>query len=854
VTASETIVTGVRFERRRAGDARGIGVAAPRLSWITETDAPGWRQIAYEVELGGETSGRIESDASVLVPWPAPPLVSRQRSAVRVRVWGSDGGVSPWSAPAEVDAGLLEPGDWTARFVAPAEAPSLLRRAFVVPGTVERARLHVTALGVYEVEINGRTVGDHVLAPGWTSYDHRLRVETFDVTGLVRQGDNALGAWLAEGWYGGKLGWGGGRRVYGDQLAILAQLEVTQVDGSTLTVATAGDGSWRSHPGPIVASSIYGGETYDARSAQPGWSAPGFDDASWKPVTTVVDQDLGTLVARTGPPVRRTEVLEPVEVTTSPSGRTIFDFGQNLVGRLRIVVSGDAGTTVTLRHAEVLHDGELCTELQRLAEATDRYTLRGDGPETWEPRFTFHGFRYAEVDGPLPDAMTAVVCHSDMERTGWFSCSDERVTQLHDNVVWGMRGNFLDIPTDCPQRDERLGWTGDINVFSPTAAFLYDCDGFLASWLADLAAEQQPDGVIPLVVPNVLEHVFPTAVWGDAAVVVPWVLYQRFGDVDVLRDQYTSMRAWVDHVVGLAGDNRLWDTGFQFADWLDPAAPEDKPHAGRTDPHLVATAAFCHSLDVLSEAAGVIGVPDDAARYAGVAAEVRRAFADEYVAPSGLVVSDSQTAYALALRYALLPSEEQRARAGARLAKLVRRADHRIATGFVGTPIVCDALCEAGEAATAYQLLTQEECPSWLYPVLHGATTVWERWDAIKPDGTLNGTRMNSFNHYALGAVADWLHRTVGGLAPAAPAYRRQRIAPVPGGGMSWASSRHRTPYGLAESSWRIEGDTIEVMALVPPNTTAQVVLPGASGEPIEVGSGRHHWRVPFAVAEEKTS
>jgi alpha-L-rhamnosidase len=875
-------VGAVRFEHRRIGDCLGVGVATPRLSWITQTEAPGWRQVAYEIEVADDrgdevaTPGRVESDESVLVAWPAERLESRQRRRVRVRVWSSDGVRSAWSEPAEVEAGLLDPADWTARFVSPDNAhagggdaeppttrPSLLRRGFEVVGPVARARLYVTALGVYEVEINGTRVGDHVLAPGWTSYDHRLRVETFDVADLLRPGANVVGAWLAEGWYGGVLGWDGGRRIYGHRLALLAQLELALLDGETQTVATAADGSWRTHGAPIVASGIYAGEAYDARLEQPGWSSPGFDDREWLPAT-VVERDLGTLVARTGPPVRRIETLRPVAVTTSPSVRTIVDFGQNLVGRLRIRVTGDAGSTVTLRHAEVLEGGELCTEPLRQAEATDRYTLRGDGVETWEPRFTFHGFRYAQIEvggsdaeALAPDAMAAVVCHSDMERTGWFSCSDERITKLHDNVVWGMRGNFLDVPTDCPQRDERLGWTGDINVFAPTASYIYDCAGFLASWLADLAVEQHADGVVPLVVPDALEATFPAAVWGDAAVIVPWVLYQRFGDAGILRDQYASMRAWVEHLVGLAGENRLWDQGFQFADWLDPAAPEDRPQEGRTDPHLVATAALCHSLDVLADATDLVGAgqqsrPDDAARYRSIAAEVRAAFAGEYVAPSGLLVSDSQTAYALALRYALLPEADQRARAGRRLAKLVRHAGYRIATGFVGTPIVCDALCDAGEAASAYELLTQEECPSWLYPVLHGATTVWERWDGIKPDGSLNGVRMNSFNHYALGAVADWLHRTVGGLAPAAPGYRRIRIAPVPGGGLSWATSRHRTPYGLAESSWRIDNGSIEVGALVPPNTTATIELPGVDGEPIGVGAGRHSWRVPDPAARRE--
>ncbi len=877
-------VTDVRFEQRRVGDALGIGVTHPRVSWLTSTGVPGWWQAAYEVEVSDGhgsvvvTTGRVESDESVLVPWQAEPLISRARRQVRVRVWGRDGSASAWSDAAEVEAGLLAPDDWRARFVGPTvgDGPApLVRRGFTVDGPVARARLHVSALGVYEVEINGRRVGDHVLAPGWTSYDHRLRVETFDVTDLLRLGPNAIGALLGDGWYRGRLGWQGGRsNIYGERLGLLAQLEVTTADGATQMIAT--DGTWRWAPGPILASSLYDGETYDAGHEVAGWSEPGVDDdveaTGWGRVE-ILERDVATLVARTGPPVRRTEEIRPVAVTVSPSGRTILDFGQNLVGRLRITVAGESGTTVTLRHAEVLEDGELCTAPLRQADATDRYTLRGDGPETWEPRFTFHGFRYAEIDGwpgghdalsADPAAVTAVVCHSDMERTGWFSCSDDRVTRLHENVVWGTRGNFLDVPTDCPQRDERLGWTGDLTVFAPTACYLYDCAGFLASWLADLAAEQGDDGAVPLVVPDTLGVKLSTAVWGDAAVVVPAVVHQRFGDTALLRDQYPSMRAWVDHVVGLAGERRLWDTGFQFGDWLDPHAPADNPRDGRTDPHLVATATLCHTLDLIAGAADALGEDDDARRYRAVGAEVRAAFAHEYVAPSGLVASDSQTAYALALAYGLLPDDVQRQRAGRRLASLVRHAGHRIATGFVGTPLVCDALCDAREVDTAYELLMQEECPSWLYPVLQGATTIWERWDGILPDGRVNAAaeRMNSFNHYALGAVADWLHRTVGGLAPAAPGYRALRIAPVPGGGLTWASSVHRTPYGTAEASWRIDGNSIAVTAVVPPSTSATVVLPSAEdaggdrtgGDVLEVGPGRHGWRLPWPTATATAS
>ena len=525
---------------------------------------------------------------------------------------------------------------------------------------------------------------------------------------------------------------------------------------------------------------------------------------------TIVEHDLATLTAPSAPPIRVTERITPTEISTSPSGRTIVDFGQNLVGVVELAVTGPAGTEITLRHAEVLQDGELCTQPLRAAVATDHYTLCGEGREVWHPRFTFHGFRFAEIDGwpgeLTADDVTALVVHTDMTRTGWFECSDARINRLHENVVWGMRGNFVGLPTDCPQRDERLGWTGDIAVFAPTATYLYDCAGLLQSWLRDLAAEQRDDGTVPWVIPDSLEWLLPAAVWGDAAVTVPTTLHERFGDVGVLAQQYESMRAWVDCELTQAGDDLLWTDGFQFADWLDPTGADGDAFDQRTDPDLLATAAMIHSLDLLVAAAGLLGHHDDEQRYARVADDARAAFAREYVTPSGRLGSDAQTAYALAIVYGLLASDEQRRHAGERLRMLVLKRQLKIATGFVGTPLICDALTDTGHVDGAYGLLTQEECPSWLYPVLHGATTIWERWDAITPDGRVNpdGIAMLSFNHYAFGAVADWMHRVVGGLAPAAPGWRELRIAPQPGGGLTSASSRLDTPYGLASSSWEV--------------------------------------------------
>ncbi|RPF38662.1 glycoside hydrolase family 78 protein [Streptomyces sp. TLI_185] len=845
----------------------GIGESRPRLSWRTETDTPGWTQQAYRLEITGTDgtvltdTGRVEGADSVLVEWPGETLASRSRVGVRVQVWGEDGETSAWSPPTWAETGLLARTDWTARPVTPdrepADAPlpvALLHRTFTLAKAVASARLYITAYGVYEAEINGTRVGDHVLAPGWTSYHHRLRYQTFDVTGLLHDGANAIGALLGEGWYAGRLGFHGGRRnLYGEHRALLAQLEVTHPDGTVTTIGT--DEAWRTTTGPILRSELYDGEVYDARSARPGWSEPGHDTSDWSPVTELPLPE-AELVAPTGPPVRRTQTLAPAGVLTTPSGKAVLDFGQNLVGRLRIRVSGPAGHTITLRHAEVLEHGELGVRPLRLAAATDTYTLAGAGEETYEPRFTFHGFRYAEIDdwpGELdPAAVEAVVLHTDMARTGWFESSHELVNRLHENIVWGMRGNFLDIPTDCPQRDERLGWTGDIQVFAPTASFLYDCSGMLGGWLRDLAAEQlaRADGAPPLVVPDVLPFGFggtPHAVWADVAVLLPWTLYRRFGDLAVLRTQYPSMRAWGETAARLTEEGGgLWRQDFQLGDWLDPAAPPDAPGDARTDGDLVANAYVARSAEVLAETARLLGEKDDVVRYEELARSVRAAFADEFVTPGGRMSSDAQTAYALALCFALLPTERQRRGAAERLAHIVRKAGFRIATGFAGTPLICDALCAGGEAQLAYRMLLEEGCPSWLYPVSMGATTVWERWDSMLPDGSINPGEMTSFNHYALGAVADWLHRTVAGLEAAEPGWRLLRIAPVPGGDLTYAKAAHATPYGRAEAGWRIEDDTLVVEVLVPPNTRAEVQLPG--DDPFEVDSGRHTFRRPYTA------
>ena len=873
--------TPVRFEHH--ADGFGIGTGAPRLSWQLLGQPAEFTPAAYELELTDAATGevsthRADDAAQVLVDWPFPALGSRARGSVRVRVAGPDW--TPWSEPAPFETTLLAPTDWTARFISPrtlaaiGEPAPVLHRHFELPGDpagdvsgdrpgdvpgdpaggIVAARLYVTALGLQETTLNGARIGDEQLAPGWTAYPHRLRFRVHDVTAFVRPGANELEILLGNGWYRGYLGFMGQRALYGDRLAALAQLEVRYADGSVHTVGT--DGSWTARRSAVLADDLYDGQTTDWRLVTVEGRA---SIAREEPdAVDVLDTDPSRLVPPDGPPVRVVDTVPAVAVTRSPSGRPLVDFGQNVVGWVRLRVrDSEPGQRVTIRHAEVLDGGELGVRPLRAAKATDVHVLAGGTLEVVEPSLTFHGFRYAEIVGAgevTPADIEAVVLSSDLRRTGEFRCSEPDVETLHANVVRSMRGNFLDVPTDCPQRAERLGWTGDIQVFAPTAAFLADCAGFLTSWLADLAAEQQPDGSVPWVVPDILRTDGPAAAaWGDAATVLPWTLYQRFGDTQVLAVQFDSMRGWVDRQAALAGPDLVWAGGFQFGDWLDPAAPPDDPFAAQTHPDVVATAHLAHSARIVADAATVLGRSTEAGRYGELAARAAAAFAAEYVSPHGRIASDAPTAYAMALVWDLLADPVQRAGAGRRLADLVRSGGFRVRTGFVGTPLITDALCVAGEPALAYRLLLERGCPSWLYPVTMGATTIWERWDSMLPDGSINPGDMVSFNHYALGAVADWLHRVVAGLAPAAPGYRELLVRPLPGGGLTSAAAALDTPYGRAAVEWR-RGDGRFVLDVeVPCGASATVHVPGQP-EPHRVRHGRHHWEVADIPAEPRTA
>jgi alpha-L-rhamnosidase len=847
--------TALRFEHwPEAIPALGVGTGAPRLSWITPEAAPDFLQAAYEIEVDGDLGTRsyvVKSPDQVLVPWPAPALGSREAANVRVRV--SDGQAwTDWGPAREVEAGLLEATDWIAQAISPVGLGALSMPAPIVaasidvPHVIRRARLYVTAHGLHVPWINGQRVSEDLLAPGWTSYRRRLRYQTYDVTDLVRPGANELEVLIGNGWFRGRLGFAGARAVYGERLALLAQLEITTTDGGRYVLAT--DDSWTSRESEILSDDIYDGQATDLRRRMHVADLPSSG-------VEIVPMDLGLLVAPEGPPVRVAEVVNAERVWSSPSGRTLVDFGQNVVGWVRLRVRHLLpGAQVTVRHAEVLEDGELCLRVLRSAKATDSYWVSGHREEILEPLLTFHGFRYAEVTGIdrlLVEDVEAVVLGSALERTGWFDSTDLQLNRLHENVVWSTRGNFLDVPLDCPQRDERLAWTGDIQAFAPAASFLFDTAGFLGTWLADLAAEQHADGSVPHVIPSISAEdawSLPAAGWGDAATFVPWAVYQRTGDVSILQRQFGSMRAWVDRVADVAGPDRLWTGGFQFGDWLDPTAPPEQPAAARADPGVVATAFFARSAAVVAQAAETLGYHPEAHAYSALADEIRSAFARAFVSSPGIVRSDAQTVYALAIAWDLLPTEKDREAAGRRLADLVRSGGFRIGTGFLGTPLVCDALSLTGHADVAYRLLLQTGCPSWLYPVTMGATTIWERWDGIRPDGSINPGEMNSFNHYALGAVADWMHRTVAGLAPLEPGYRAILVHPIPSPSLSGASASHRTPYGDARVSWERRDGRFSLRVRIPVGSTAQVHVPGAEVVQL-VRHGEHLWVVADPVA-----
>jgi alpha-L-rhamnosidase len=887
----------------------GLDVAHPRLSWQLHSSARGVAQRAYQIRVAcseqalraGQDllwdSGKIATDQSIQHPYDGPPLQSRQRYFWQVRVWDEHGADLGWSAVAHWEMGLLSPQDWTASWITASSAedstksrqPPILRREFHLSGVVKSARAYVTSHGLYELSMNGQRVGDQVLTPGWTSYNHRLQYQTYDVTDRLKEGANAVGVYLGDGWYRGVVGFEGTRNHYGDGLALLFQLEVTYQDGRTELVVS--DERWKSSTGPILTAEIYSGESYDARLEKAGWTSPGYDDHDWS-ATHRITAAKDVLIAPVGPPVRRIEELVPKRIFKTPGGDIVVDLGQNMVGWVRLKVQGPAGATVTLRHAEVLDlEGNFYTDNLRTAKQTVQYTLKGGGDgqstETYEPHFTFQGFRYVAVSGYpgrlTPAAITGVAVHSDMALVSEFATSKPLINQLQHNILWGQKGNFLDVPTDCPQRDERLGWTGDAQVFSPTAAFNMDVAGFFTKWLKDLAADQLPTGSIPFVAPDVLstpdKPAAGAAGWGDAATVIPWNMYLAYGDTRMLEAQYASMQKWVGYEQSRAGADNIWDGDTHFGDWLDFFGAAKHTNFGSTSTDLIATAYFARSTDILRQTAAVLDRREDAARYGEMLGNIKEAFQKKFVAADGTVGEGTQTAYVLALDFDLVPAALQPL-AARKLAQDVRERGH-LTTGFLGTPHLLTVLTRFGYLSEASSLLNREQFPSWLYPVKQGATTIWERWDGRKPDGTFQNKEMNSFNHYAYGAVGAWMYEVLGGINidPSFPGYKHIVIQPQPGGGFTHVSASHMTPYGRVGSDWKLSGGKLELVVLVPPNTTATIRLPysqiptvsesvrplatgagitgvrqdGASAV-VEVGSGHYTFSYPYVMRAEERS
>lgn len=749
--------------------------------------------------------------------------------------------------PAEPPAQLLEGAVFLAADLDRSAAPRFRTEVELDRPRSElvSAEFAATAHGVYEARIDGEPVTDSVLNPGWTAYEWRLAVQRFDVLELVRDGSGPLRIelLLGNGWYRGDLGFAQAHANYGDDIAVAAALRLTWADGSVQRVTTSR--AWAASASEITRNSLYDGQTIDARRR--GHDGPAL-------AVREVEVDRTSFVPQEGPLVRRQEVLRPERIWVSPTGRTLVDFGQNLVGWLRLRVQGPAGTEVTIRHAEVLENDELGTRPLRHADATDVFVLSG-GLDEFEPTLTFHGFRYAEVSG-WPgelgrDDIEAVVVHSEMTRTGWFSCSEPLVNRLIENSIWGQKGNFLSVPTDCPQRDERLGWTGDLSAYAASASFQFDTARFLDNWLADLRVEtaHNAEDAVPLVVPDILKYAnWPegfslpwhtaTAVWGDAAVWVPEALWNAYGDAEALAAHYPAMVMHLDSVERDVSDTGLWDRGNQLGDWLDPDAPPEDPAAAKADPVVVATACLYRSASFAARAAQVLELAADAARWSALAERTRAAFVEHFVR-DGRIHSDCVTVYALAIAFGLLDGID-RVACAERLAELVRESGYRVTTGFAGTPFVTWALSETGHVEEAYRLLLERECPSWLYPVTMGATTVWERWDSMLPDGSINPGEMTSFNHYALGAVADWIYQVVGGIRPAEPGYARVRIQPVPGPGIDWASTAYESVRGRIECSWRVVDGGFELDVVLPEGVPADIVLPDGRIE--SVAGGAHHF------------
>lgn len=833
----------------------GLDTTQPRFTWQLESDLKHTIQSAYHIQVSRVEnsfepsrlvwdSGHIQSEQSVLVVYEGQELLARNRYFYRVKVWDQSGLQSPWSDTAFWEMGQLSPNDWSAKWITPdaasidpdAEEAFYLRKTFTARKGIRKATIYATSLGIYELELNGSRVGDWEFTPGWTSYRHRLQVQTYEVTSLLQQGENhTLGAVLANGWYKGNLAWKNQRNIFGDVRALFLQLHIEYMDGTS--EITISDDSWRASLGPVRMSELYHGETYDANLELSGWSMSTYQDDKWCSVT-VLDHSKDILVMQENEPSRITQHLKPITVIETPFGETVLDFGQNMVGKVHMRLELPVGTRLQLLHAEVLdQEGNFYIGNLRHAKQTVTYVCKGGGEEQYEPHFSFQGFRYVKVVGwPKEVAFdaerfTGHVIHTDMSASGIFECSHPLLNKLQQNIVWGQRGNFLDVPTDCPQRDERLGWTGDAQVFIRTAAFNYEVALFFTKWLRDLEADQHENGGVPFVIPDVLgptDH--SSSAWGDAAVICPWTIYQVYGDKRVLEQQYDSMKAWITYMRSQGENEYLWNTGFHFGDWLGLDAKEGS-YIGATPRDLIATCFYAYSTSLFVKAAEVLGHSEDVAKYSELYERIVEAFTQEFLTPTGRLAAHTQTAHVLPLMFGLVKGST-RDRLAKTLAEYVVEQKNHLTTGFVGTPYLCHVLSENGYHDLAVSLVQQEDYPSWLYSIHKGATTIWEHWDGIKPDGSFWSDDMNSYNHYAYGSIGDWLYRVVAGLDSddQQPGYKRIHFRPRPDSGLEYARASLHSSYGKMRSEWKKEADGRVVYEFqLPPNTTGLATLRGAT-------------------------
>jgi alpha-L-rhamnosidase len=834
-----------------------VGPDAPWLTWRLRSDSRGVRQASYRLKVASSPelldrapdvfdTGVVASSAQgVGYPGPALSSFSDYHWAVEVT---TAGGEQATSSPASFETGPLHPADWVASWIClprPHDyhddhrpCPSL-RREVVASVAPLRARLYITAAGLYEAYLNGTRIGEDELTPGWTDYHTRLHYQGYDVTAGLGPGKNVIGVVLADGWYSGAVGPGARRGHYGHLPALLAQLMLTWPDGTRTVVVS--DERWQAAFGPVLAADLLMGVVHDARLDLGEWTKPSFDAAGWSSAFLTYGPT-GRLTGQPGPPVRRVGEVPARTVSEPVAGSVVFDLGQNMVGTVRLKLAAAAGTIVRVRHGEGLAaDGTLYTENLRGARATDTYLACGDPEETFEPHFTFHGFRYAEVTGlgsrPEPGDLVGVVLSSAADRTGEFSCSDELLNQLQRNIRWGQLGNSIEVPTDCPQRDERLGWLADAQIFAPTACFNADVAAFFGKWLCDVADAQLADGVFTDVAPLIpLDPAVPVPPaspgWGDAGVIVPWVVYQWYGDERVLRRMFGPGQAWVDRIQA-ANPDLIWRTerGSDYGDWL--------PIEADTPKDLVATAYFARSASLLARSAAALGLAGQAERYATLAEAIAAAFRAEFVRPDGRLKVETQTGYLLALAFGLLGTD-QRAGAAAGLVGDIRARGTRLSTGFLGVGHLLPVLTDIGELELAYQLALSEEFPSWGYSIRRGATTMWERWDGWTDQKGFQTPFLNSFNHYAFGAVGEWLYAVVGGLRcdPAGPGWARVIVEPRPGGGVRWAKCSYDSIRGRVGSSWRLRGERFCLEVELPAGVSGQVRLPWSGGR-VVTESGR---------------